>query len=85
MTIGTLLNLVGVTGAVVAAGWGFHRLCLHLEKRGYLYYRTRSKGGGGGLAGVFHDMDRLTRPSVEHVIRVQDEADADDRSDIGGR
>ncbi len=29
-------------------------------------------------------MDRLTRPSVEHVIRVQDEAGADDRAGVGG-
>lgn len=76
------LIVLGFAG-VVAAGWGLHRLCLLLDERGYLYYRTRSKGGGG-LAGVFQDMDRLTRPSIEHVIRVQDEAGADDRADVDG-
>jgi hypothetical protein len=30
-------------------------------------------------------MDRLTRPSIEHVMRVEDEAHEDDRADVGGR
>jgi len=64
---------VGVTaiGALIAAGWGFHRLCIRLEDRGYIYYRTRSQGGGA-LSGALLDMERMIRPSVQHVVEVQD-------------
>ena len=55
-------------------GWTTRRLRLHrwlisLEDRGYIYYRTRSRGSGGG---VFMELDKLTRPSVEHVQKAMD-------------
>ena len=65
-----LLVSLGVVLVVVAAVWGLHRLCVLLEDRGYLYYR-KSRGGGGTGASVFLEMDRIARPSVEHVIEVR--------------
>jgi hypothetical protein len=82
MTIEKWLIGASIIGAIFAAGWAFHRLCMHLEERGYLYYRSRPKGGSG-LAGVLNGIDRLTRPSIEHVIRVDDEV-KHDRIDVGG-
>ena len=52
-----------------AAFFGLHRLLVTLEKRGYIYYREKSGGGGGG---VFLELDRLIRPSIEHVQKADD-------------
>jgi hypothetical protein len=82
--LATLLLVFGVVAALIAVGWGFHRLCIYLEDRGYLYYRKRPTGGGG-IGNVLQDIDRLARPSIEYVIRVQEEAQEDDRADVGGR
>ena len=66
--------VLGVLGgvAVLALGWGLHRFCIALEERGYLYYR-KGPEGGGGAGGVLTELDRLTRPSIEHVVEVSDE------------
>jgi hypothetical protein len=69
-----VLGVLGGVGLILAAGWGFHRFCIALEDRGYLYYRTRPRGGGGGMSGVLSELDRLTRPSVQHVVEVRDES-----------
>ena len=66
--------ILWATGAVFAAPlalYGLHRLCLRLEDRGLLYYRRRS---GGGIGNVLQPLDRMTRPSIEHIEHVQDEA-----------
>jgi hypothetical protein len=64
--------IVGLLIAVVGIGfvWCLHRICVRLEDAGYLYYRTR--GPGGGLSGAFYELDRLTRPSIEHVVEAED-------------
>ncbi len=82
VAIGCLIAL-GVLVLLVAAIWGFHRLCLLLEERGYIYYRKRPEGGGS-VAGVFLEMDRLSRPSMEHVIAVQDTSTNVERQEIDG-
>jgi hypothetical protein len=59
--------------ALVAVAWGLHRFCVALEERGYLYYRKKPEGGGTA-AGLLADLDRLTRPSIQHVVETKDEA-----------
>ena len=60
--------------ALAVALYALHRLALKLEERGYLYYRHKKPtGGGGASAGVFNQLDSLTRPSIEHTIEAQDE------------
>ena len=54
---------------LVGAGWLLHCIAIRLEDAGYLYYRERSRGGGGS---VFSELDKLVRPSIEHTIEVQD-------------
>ena len=68
---------LGVLAFVIFGLRMLHRFCVRLEEAGYLYYRNR---GGGG---VFHELDRLTRPSVEHVVQVRDEVKHQEEN-IGG-
>ena len=68
-----VLFIVGVIGigviGIVAAANGMHRVLLTLEKRGYIYYREKPRGGG--MAGAMFEMDKLTRPSIEHVVKLK--------------
>ena len=64
------LFAVVAAAAVALTVWGLHRLAIALEDRGYLYYRRPGTGGGGG--GVLHEIDRLTRPSVQHIVEAED-------------
>jgi hypothetical protein len=66
-----LYLLIGAACTLIG-GWLLHRMCIRLEDAGYLYYRRRPTGGGGG-GGVFQELDRLTRPSIQHVVEVHDE------------
>jgi len=50
--------------------YGLHRFCIRLEERGYIYYRTKSSGSG--LAGAVFEVDKLIRPSTEHVVATLD-------------
>ncbi len=54
--------------------YGLHRGCCYLEDRGYMYYRKKRAGTTSGS--VFQELDRLTRPSVQHVEQVRDEITA---------
>jgi hypothetical protein len=72
VTMSWVLSAVVGVASLVAAGWGLHRFCIALEERGYLYYR-KSPEGGGGSGGVLAEMDRLARPSIQHVVEVSDE------------
>src|SRR5262245_26398735 len=81
-----MINLLWIAlciAAVLLAGWGLHRLCIRLEEWGYIYYRQSSGGRGSGIGSVFLELDRLTRPSVEHVVEVQNTpvVDADETGD----
>lgn len=64
-----LIGLAVVIG-VPACLYGLHRFAIHLEDRGYIYYRN--KPAGGGMSGAMFEMDKLTRPSVEHVAKAQE-------------
>jgi len=74
----------GIAGVaiLVALGWFLHRLCIRLEDAGYLYYRK--SGTGGGSTAVLHELDRLTRPSVEHVEKVDDSGNQQE-DEVGGQ
>ena len=69
-----VLAVLGGIGLLVAAGWGLHRFCIALEEHGYLYYRKRPQGGGSTMSGLLTDLDRLTRPSIQHVVEMRDES-----------
>ncbi len=60
--------LGGIFAFCVAAIW-LHRWLITLEERGYIYYRQKPRGGGGG---ALIEFDKLTRPSVEHIQKAMD-------------
>lgn len=55
--------------AICVIGYGLHKWLLSLERRGYIYYREKPRGGSGG---ALFELDKLTRPSVEHVVEAMD-------------
>ena len=71
----TLWIFIKVSGWVFATAlvlWmlvRFHRWLIYLEDSGYINYRNRPRGGSGQ---VFMEMDKFTRPSIEHVQRSMD-------------
>ena len=67
----TVLGILTWSAAIVliaAVAYRLHRWLISLEDRGYIYYRTKARGGGG----AFMELDKLTRPSVEHVQKAMD-------------
>jgi hypothetical protein len=61
---------------------GLHKLCIYLEDRNLLYYRRRPKGGSPVASALF-ELDRVTRPSVQYTLEVND-TERIIKSDIGG-
>ena len=51
------------------AVFGLHRCLVSLENRGYIYYLKKPRWGGGG---GFLELERLIRPSIEHVQKAND-------------
>ena len=66
---------IGVLGAssVTLALWVLHKLLLRAEEKGWIYYRRRRGSGtvSSGVAGAMMELDRIVRPSVEHVIEMK--------------
>ena len=55
----------------LAGLYGFHRLCLYLEARGYMYYwHTKPQGS---VPSVLVDLQEIMQPSVRHVIEVRND------------
>ena len=67
--------------AIVAGGYGLHRLALWAEGRGWIYYRTKRRPGGVGLSLI----GQIYQPSIEHVVETEQsariEADRDESGD----
>jgi hypothetical protein len=61
---------------------GLHKLCVYLEDRNLLYYRRRPHGGSCVASALF-EMDRVTRPSVQYTLEVNDTQKII-KSEIGG-
>lgn len=71
-----LVTLCILAGIIILAAvlYGLHRLALKLDERGYLYYKTQPKGGSR-LGGVLMEFDKLARPSVEHSLEANEDAE----------
>lgn len=72
--------LVGAPGLLLL-GWLLHRFCIRLEEAGYLYYRNGPKRPSGGVG---FELDRLVRPSAQHVIEVEEQNVADSQDGVDG-
>lgn len=68
-----LYILAGVA-VLATALYGLHRLALKLDELGYLYYRTQPKGGNR-MGSVLMEFDKLARPSVEHTLEANEDAE----------
>ena len=66
----SILMIAGILLSPVML-YGLHRLLVSLENSGYIYYRTKPSGGGG-IAGAVFEVDKLIRPSIEHVVATLD-------------
>jgi hypothetical protein len=76
--MGWTIVIVVVVGAAVL--YGLHRTALWAEERGWIYYKTKGRGGGGlSLIG------QIYQPSIEHTVEEQQtqriKADQDDSGD----
>jgi hypothetical protein len=70
----TALSILAGITVLATALFGLHRLALKLDEMGYLYYKTQPKGGHR-LGGVLMEFDKLTRPSVEHTLEANEDAE----------
>ncbi|MCH5376053.1 MAG: hypothetical protein JJ992_18950 [Planctomycetes bacterium] len=66
--------ILAAIAVLATALYGLHRLALKLDEMGYLYYKTQPKGGNR-LGGVLMEFDKLARPSVEHTLEANDDAE----------
>jgi hypothetical protein len=52
--------------AVALGLYGLHRLALHFERRGIIYYRHHKPTGGGG----YNPLQEFVQPEVRHINEV---------------
>ncbi len=79
MTVFSVAIWLAGIAVIGVAGYALHRWLLSLERRGYIYYLEKPRGGGGGN---LFELDKLTRPSIEHVVRAM-EADVEAQENEG--
>lgn len=58
---------------MIAAGWLANRALSAMERRGWIYYR--SKGTGSMGASAMFSLNEVFHPSAEHVVVERDEAE----------
>ena len=63
-----LWSLILVGGPVVL--YRFHRLCLWLEDRGWLYYKHKMPSSP---ASSFVDFQQVLEPPTQHILQVKEE------------
>ena len=65
-----LMIIAGVLAAIPAWRY-FDRLCLHLEAKGYLFYRHKQPSSGVGSSCIL--LQQLIEPSAKKIVEVADE------------
>lgn len=70
----TVLWIAFAIGALVVLGYAVHRLLLAAEDRGWIYYKTKGKGGAPSIA--FLELAAIWKPDIEHVIEQEYEGRA---------
>ena len=73
-----LLKILGIAIALFC----LDRLCLYLERRGWMYYRRR-KPSGGAIGNVFLEMQSFVQPSIRDVIEHRQEEEVQARGEVG--
>lgn len=77
------LYVVLILGGMVLTLWGLHRLALYLESIGHLYYTKRPEGGSP-VGGVLQEIEKIVRPSVQHVEEGKHRTQKQERAAPGG-
>jgi len=64
----SILWPIGLFGAL-ATVYGLHRLCLHLEQRGLLYYWHKKPTGGC----TYNALQEFYQPEIRNVVEVNEQ------------
>lgn len=62
-----LTALIWWIGGLVGAGYVLHRLALWAESRGWIYYRSRGRGGAA-LSNAMSEFEAVLNPAAEHRL-----------------
>ncbi len=73
-----LLKILGIAIALFC----LDRLCLYLERRGWMYYRRR-KPPGGAIGDVFLEMQSFVQPSIRDVMEHRQEEEVQAKGEVG--
>ena len=79
----TALAWVLGAAAVMTGLYGLHRLALHLEQKGLLYYKHKQPESGSA-GSMFVPLHQFAEPQVRHVMEVKEQrrvATSDDPGD----
>ncbi|MCH8166105.1 MAG: hypothetical protein IH889_10900 [Planctomycetes bacterium] len=81
-----MLLLVKILSIAVGIAVGLlclDRLCLYLERHGWIYYR-RTKPTGGAVGSMFLEIQSFIEPSTKHVIEHRkEEEQMEAKSEVG--
>lgn len=61
-----MVVVIAIVIGLLVAGFGLHRLLIWAEGRGWIFYRTKGKGGAGSIAML--ELAAIFEPEVEHVV-----------------
>jgi hypothetical protein len=67
-----IAKILSIAVGIAVGLFCLDRLCLYLERHGWLYYR-RTKPKGGAVSSMFLEMQSLIEPSTKHVIEYRKE------------
>ena len=65
-----MIKIIIIIFAACVIIYCLHRLCLWLEKNGWIYYINK-KSESGFLAGTLEQMNSLLNPAVKHTIEMK--------------
>lgn len=74
------MEVVLLAGSVVVIGLVVHRLALAADRRGWLYYRTKSRFKGSSLGLI----EEIYHPATHHVIDEQQSERGSAEQDASG-
>jgi hypothetical protein len=78
-----VVKILGIAVGIAVGLFWLDRLCLNLERHGWLYYR-RTRPTGGAVSSMFLEMQSFIEPSTKHVIEYRkEEEETEAKSEVG--
>jgi hypothetical protein len=65
-----MLKILSIIFTICIFIYGLHKLCVWLEKNGYLYYINK-KSDMGFLSGSLEAVNSMLNPAVKHTIEMK--------------